>query len=115
MHKPTTCLTAAYAERAAKYQTPPSEQQREAFHDLAFLAGALIEGSTYEKKEARTTLKKLIGRGRILLNAADFSAGLAKGHAKPIATAQGSILCRCGEPVRGRPCNCAEMAIGDTP
>lgn len=73
MYKPTECLKAAYAERAAKFQTPPSEQHREAFHDLAFLAGWLIEGTAYEKKEARTTLAKLIGRGRCLLNAADLA------------------------------------------
>lgn len=38
---------------------------------LAGLVGELIEGTTAEKTEARATLKKLIGRGRCILNAAD--------------------------------------------
>jgi hypothetical protein len=36
---------------------------------LAYYVGKLIEGDTHRKKIARAHLKKIIGRGRCLLNA----------------------------------------------
>ena len=70
---------------------------------LEYLASNLIEGDKLDKKFARDNLKKLIGRGRCILNASDFNAGLKKG--------QGSI---CGNPANGEPCtnpNEAECSV----
>jgi hypothetical protein len=73
-------LKAGYAEWAEKYHGTGEVAGAHILADLSFLAGWLIEGDRLQKAEARKVLKKLIGRGRCILNAAALAEKTKKGN-----------------------------------
>jgi len=79
MKKSYECLLAGITEHCCRIFGERGTLHAFQLKIIAGLVGELIEGSTLQKKDARTTLHAIIGRGRCILNAHDFEAGLKKG------------------------------------
>lgn len=79
MNTSVECLAAGLAEDCAKRNSQCGETAAFQLGALSYWCGELIEGDTLGKKHAKKKLKALIGRGRCILNASDFEAGLKKG------------------------------------
>jgi len=78
MHTSSDSLRAGLAEAC---QACSKTHGAAATFQLGWISGEvarLLEGNTYEKKRARDYLKKLIGRGRCILNAADLNGNQPK-------------------------------------
>jgi len=82
MHNATKSLVAGLEEQCYRMSLASSALPALPLSIILGLVVDLIEGSTPVKKEARATLKKIIGRGRCILNARDFEANLKKGATK---------------------------------
>jgi len=76
------CLGVGLAEDCGNRNSAHGETAAFRLGVLVYYAGQLIEGDKADKAFARRELKKLIGRGRCILNARDLDAGLKKGQVK---------------------------------
>ena len=76
------CLHAALRELSEKNSQACAGSMPWMLGWLEHLAGDLIEGSPVRKKNARADLKKLIGRGRCILNASNIAAELTTNRCK---------------------------------
>lgn len=104
MKSPCDSLQAGMTEAAAISRNDTALCYPYMFGSLAYLAAALVEGSTNEKKFARAVIKKYIADGRRILNAADHAAKAVPvacrncGHTTHAHTRQDPCML-CGEPL----------------
>ena len=81
MHNAEKSLRQGLIENTVMLGCDNAHQPEVMLASLLYLTGKLIEGSTSEKQSARAILKRHIGWGRNLLNAADLQARAAAANA----------------------------------
>lgn len=90
MIKSWNCLHAGLVEDAQKKHPDFNIGPAYFLSDLEFLAGRLIEGDKWAKDDARAELKRLIGRGRCILNAAELAKKDPAGFAAELTRQRGT-------------------------
>ncbi|MFA5825514.1 MAG: hypothetical protein WC825_06025 [Gallionellaceae bacterium] len=85
-HSSVSSLEKGLEERCSRANPEMGLEMAYQFSYLLSAVASMIEGNTFAKKDAREELKKIIGRGRCLLNARDEQAKAERIQARLLLT-----------------------------